>query len=406
MLPQDFPAFILTVNLTAIVNLSSNMQTIPSASSNPGWRALRRCLIGFAGLVTLIALFYAEEDVRGHLAWNSYLREAARRGIDMNFRDLVPPPVADDQNFAMTPFLAPLLDFNPKPLASGQSPWRNQPGQDRAMNYFKNFNAALNSVPNQHTNPEEPWTDLGDLARALQKKSQSSSAAAIATRADAAREILGAFEAYKPVLDELREAEATGLIPVLISVTRMKTRAGILLPHLAVLKNVGQVLEVSRRFRTDLGTQGMRLDDDLGLVLSLAAETIRNEPILISQLVRFAILTQAEQITWEGLASHSWSEEKLHDLQSRFRRETHRLERFSTIAPRRASFFWHAAFLITFRANPKAFGDIMRTDHDAPTTPHIMIEAFASFAPRGWSYLEETSYNRLYDAEFEGVFRC
>lgn len=373
------------------------MQKPSPTSSTPGWRALRRCLVGFAGLVTLIALLYAEEDVRGRLAWNSYQRGAARKGIDLNYRSLIPPPVPDDQNFAMTPFLAPLLDFNPKPLAPGQSPWRDQAARDRAMNYFSDFTAAIGSASNQHTNPEEPWTDLGDVARALQKKSPTPPAAAIATRADAAQVILGALEAYKPVLDELQEASHRPYSRFNIGYED-EDPAGILLPHLAMLRNACRALTCRASSELALGRNDAAFQD-LELILYLA-DAIRSEPILISHLVRCAILTDAQQIAWEGLAGHSWSEEQLRDLQSR-------LEKLTVLKDLQLSFrseqiFFGIREFDYLRGNPGALGNILRSDNSNAALD--AIGRLWPFLPTGWSYLEETSCHLLYDHEFEGAF--
>src|SRR5882724_10128205 len=85
------------------------------------WRMLGRLLIACAALVTVVALFYAEEDWRGRRAWKICERGLVARGVDLDWHKLTPPPVPDAENFAMTPFLAPLLDLNPKPLQPGQS---------------------------------------------------------------------------------------------------------------------------------------------------------------------------------------------------------------------------------------------------------------------------------------------
>src|SRR5690242_11656360 len=44
------------------------------------WRHFRWFLIGVACLITLIALFYVEEDVRGKSAWNRFKSEEEAKG--------------------------------------------------------------------------------------------------------------------------------------------------------------------------------------------------------------------------------------------------------------------------------------------------------------------------------------
>src|SRR5258708_2933454 len=79
---------------------------------SPGARVLVLC----AALMLVIALGFAQENWRGRAAWESCRRGLEAKGVQIDWHQLVPPPVPEEQNFAMTPFLAPLFDFNPKPL--------------------------------------------------------------------------------------------------------------------------------------------------------------------------------------------------------------------------------------------------------------------------------------------------
>src|SRR5260370_38859671 len=105
------------------------------------WRTIGRVLVALAGLATLIGLFYAEENWRGKHAWLKYKHELEAKGEKLDFKDYIPAPVPDDQNFAMTPLLAPLFDFNPKPLKEGQSIWRDTNGYNRAISLFTEFSS-------------------------------------------------------------------------------------------------------------------------------------------------------------------------------------------------------------------------------------------------------------------------
>ncbi len=69
-------------------------------------RNLKRSLFGLACLATLIALFYAEEDWRGWHDWNQFKHQWEAKGEKFDFKDFVPPPVPDDQNFAFAPVVA------------------------------------------------------------------------------------------------------------------------------------------------------------------------------------------------------------------------------------------------------------------------------------------------------------
>src|ERR1051326_8119827 len=104
-------------------------------SAFAGFRRLEwfgRTMVIAALLVLAGCLYYAVENQRGKRAWESCRRELMAKGVELDFQKLVPMPVPDDQNFAMTPFLAPLFDFRPRPWLQGQSPWRDREEIGRA----------------------------------------------------------------------------------------------------------------------------------------------------------------------------------------------------------------------------------------------------------------------------------
>src|SRR5262245_13320544 len=68
-------------------------------------RTLRLFLFGVAVVVTLIALFYAEETWRGRRAWTKYRQALEARGEQLDYEAFIPKPVPDEQNFAATPFV-------------------------------------------------------------------------------------------------------------------------------------------------------------------------------------------------------------------------------------------------------------------------------------------------------------
>ncbi|MDB6125397.1 MAG: hypothetical protein JWQ71_4390 [Pedosphaera sp.] len=64
---------------------------------------LRRGLLGMAGLMTLLALFYTEENWRGKRAWERCKQELEAKGEVLDWSAYIPPPVPDDQNFFKAP---------------------------------------------------------------------------------------------------------------------------------------------------------------------------------------------------------------------------------------------------------------------------------------------------------------
>jgi len=81
----------------------SNSQTAATPSPSKHWTILRRCLIGVAIFLTVIAAFYTEESWRGKRAWENCKRALEAKGLKMDWAQHIPPPVPDDQNVFAVP---------------------------------------------------------------------------------------------------------------------------------------------------------------------------------------------------------------------------------------------------------------------------------------------------------------
>ena len=74
------------------------------------WRGVRRILISLAWVVTIIALYYAEENFRGRRAWTIYRSRLEARGEQLDLKAFIPAPVRDEDNFAAIPFVRSWFD--------------------------------------------------------------------------------------------------------------------------------------------------------------------------------------------------------------------------------------------------------------------------------------------------------
>src|SRR5471030_153155 len=63
----------------------------------------RLLLFVFCGFIVLPVLFYAEEDLRGWVAWEHCKHELAAKGEVLDWNAYIPAPVPDDQNFFKAP---------------------------------------------------------------------------------------------------------------------------------------------------------------------------------------------------------------------------------------------------------------------------------------------------------------
>lgn len=273
------------------------------------WRNFKRALLAVACLAGLATLFYAEEDLRGWLAWRHFKSQWEAKGEKFNFAEFIPPPVPEDQNFALAPVVASsysrVLDRNGN---------QKSPPDTNVVNQLQLPLEIDNDGPPNATGDWQkaipvnlkPWQDYyRDLAL-------TTNAFPVAAQAQSpAADVLLALSKYDPVIEQLRQAAARPAARFPLNYNQEQTFA-ILLPHLASLKGCAVVLRLRALAELQAGQNQAGLAD-IGLALSLT-EKIRSEPFLISHLVRLAMFQLTEQAIWEGLAEHRWNDAQLAQL--------------------------------------------------------------------------------------------
>jgi len=231
----------------------------------------------------------------------------------------------------------------------------------------------------------------GDLKRSAQFKSDRFDPASQAKAAPAVIESLNANEA---VFAELRAASRRphSRYPVVYD---LENPWGILLPHLAKIKATCQRLQLRACAELAAG-QTTNAVEDVKLLLEVT-DSLKEEPFLISYLVRIACVQIAHQPIWEGLAEHRWSEAQLVQLQSR-------LERYDLVADMsRPLGAEQAAGILTadlIRNKGLAYmSDLSSPDSLTPAS-RATANLIGYLIPRGWYYQEQLNYCRFFHAQF------
>jgi len=275
------------------------------------WRYFLWLLSG----ILVVTLFFAEENWRGQWAWSRYKQQKAARGERLEISASLPPRVPDDQNFAMTPFLEPLFDFIP-----GTQKWPGKNPVDSINRFATNYDAASREMNAKKAARFNSWvkarTDLPAWYAAFLNSTNKPGKQDTGVRAtrfavpEAAAGILVGVSEADPVFEELRIAAKLPCCRFNLHYEEQDP-AGILLPHLAVLKHLCQVLELRACAELALN-QTDQASQDVKLMLYLT-DACRNEPFVVSQLVRMAMLTLALQPIAEGI--QQWSDADLQALQ-------------------------------------------------------------------------------------------
>jgi hypothetical protein len=129
-----------------------------------------------------------------------------------------------------------------------------------------------------------------------------------------AKDVLLALSKFDSAVEELRQASQRPYANVPFHYEDGFNSATTLLPVLAELKRCSQLLQL-RAVAELADGQNEKALDDVKLMLYLN-NSLRTSPLVISHLVRFAIVAIDMQPIWEGLAEHKWSDEQLVTLEA------------------------------------------------------------------------------------------
>lgn len=267
------------------------------------WKTLRVSLIVIAALVTLLVVLVTEENWRGRHAWETYKAEQEAKGERFDMDSFVPKLPLPDQNFAMTPFLAPLQDYK---IVDGQVQWNdsNALARMRAVT-VEGANGDWKDEPPQGDWRREEFSDLEKWQAFYRSNTNFPSNPNPQTPA---ADVLFALQKFDPVFAELRASSQRpfAVFPFHYDLELNDVRFSECkrLVRLAALRAVAEL-------ETNQSADALK---DVKLCLSIS-KLLQHEPLLISQLVRLAVIEYSMQPIWEGLARHRWTDEQLQELQ-------------------------------------------------------------------------------------------
>jgi hypothetical protein len=348
-------------------------------------------LVGF-GL--LVVLFFVEENWRGHWAWSQYQRAAAGRNEPLTFASVVPPKVPDDKNLAMTPFLAPLFQFR-----TGSQGWGAGGPLNLANRFATNYDVAEREIGRTKSIRSNSWvharTDLpawytaflGVTNRPMGSKPSLAPADVDVTRA--ATGILASLTEAEPVMEELRQASQLPYSRFNVHYDDANP-AGILLPHLAVIRRLCKILELRACAELALN-QTEAAFQDVQLMLHLA-DSLRDEPIIISTLVRMTLFQAALQPFSEGL--QQWSQPQLQQFQRVFAGYNFLSDANERLKAERV---WGAAIIDYAVSSPAEFQNLSSSQGQSSQSTFDPGAILFMITPSGWFEFEKLNLSRLLD---------
>jgi hypothetical protein len=349
--------------------------------------------------VALVALFYAEEDWRGRRDWNQYRRDVEARGERMDFRDYIPKPVPDQENFAATPIAKSLMENDTSAFLTNDL-------YSRALRSVLPAN-ILNDRGHRHFQDLVAWQKAAVALQAgnlTSNQNFASDKTDRAARAAAAPAVLDGMKPDQDVFTALRLASARPYARFPLQYD-LEYPAQIKLDH---IENIRQLCyRLSLQACAELAdSQTDKALAEVKLMLYLA-DSIKSEPFWVSAAVRLACVQIAVQPVWEGLVEHRWTELQLQELQARF-------EHYDFLADMSLSFKAQRAIGIKEVDLFKQSGlgildDIMDYDftawlsNDDRKWDRGFLNWLGRVMPAGWYDLERLNFCKINDARIKGV---
>lgn len=261
---------------------SSTSQTVPKRFFSR--KVIRIILLFCACLIALGVLAYIEEDVRGRIAWKHYKQEREAKGDSFELKSIVPAPVPDEENFAALPMFKELFQkssTNPQLVSIFKMPIGERlPG-------------------NWHTGKVE---DLAEWRKIFENDN-----------------LIDALAQYSTILDEVTKASRR---PHCVFPIRYEDNYNARLPHLQPLRNLIRVYRLRALVELEAGQNEAAAEDVLTNLRMI--QHLKNEPLLITFVVRAAMLDNTIQPIWEGISAHRWNNSQL----AAFQEELKKIDQF------------------------------------------------------------------------------
>jgi len=247
--------------------------------------------VAFLVVPLLLALMLELPKWSARREWEACKKEALARGEKWSLMEMVPPPVPEEENFAMTPLLKPLFE----------------PGGD-AYQFQLSERLKLNpGKDGKGTPPRLANWQLGRKGEDLAKWAE------YLGRPD----VLTALKPFEPELAEIAQASR---LPHSRFPLQYEKNIAMPIPMGSPMMNLGKLYALRAQAELAGGQSDKALED--AQVLFRLADTLKENPLLILHLVRISIWSQAVQVVWSGLEARQWSATQLLLLQKTLEKKT------------------------------------------------------------------------------------
>jgi hypothetical protein len=259
------------------------------------WGFLKFILVS----VTLIILFYVEEDWRGARAWAATKAEWEAKGESFDFNKFIPPPVPDDQNLAAIP----LFKLEPVKSTYNETTYMTQVALKRAM---RDDLPSLD-FPNMGKWQQGELPDMGKI-----KKTMAANYALAFKNTTPPDDSLAQFNAIYPFFTDFLSAAATHPdfrinFDYTISPPAARPFGPITDPiKLSKILTLHAILALDHH-QPDLALQDIKINYEL-------LSGVKRDPTLVGGLVAIGMNAINGAAIYNGLVQHEWNDAQLVEL--------------------------------------------------------------------------------------------
>ncbi len=247
--------------------------------------------------ITIVILFYVEEDWRGARAWAATKAEWEAKGESFDFRKFIPPPVPDNQNLASIPA------------------FKLEPVKDRKGGSYLDDIALRKALGNRtYDNDFPPKSDWRHGELFDDKKIQQSITAKyseIFKSAPPSDDSVVQLDALFPFIKDLRDNAARPYCRFQFDDGQQMPAArpvGLIASQIFVSKilTLYALLELEKR-QPDLALEDLKINFKL-------ASAAGDDPSLVGVLVKVGMVSIGSGAIYDGLARHEWNDAQLAEI--------------------------------------------------------------------------------------------
>ena len=253
----------------------------------------------------------AEKTAETWETWEAFRKQWQERGEVLDYSAHIPAAVPSEKNFAHTPLLKPLLEYDWNDEMTEAEP--SDPAQhSKATSLFElpGTQPPLGQWQAGQSVDLLAWQEYfrgqAELFKTEEPKKPDEAG-------NAASDVLRALNVFGENMAALQTAADKR--PLCRFDVRYEAHLHAMTPHLFVLMRAAKCFTL--RAVAYLAEEDINAAFADAKMVIFLAQSIAREPTLISKLVRISILEQALQVIWQGLVENRWSNEQLGVLRAR-----------------------------------------------------------------------------------------